>query len=222
MYTVIDKSLSLFGTFEFNNDTLKAISEKFSNLQLLTGKDQNGSLVARLQDPNGKAGFVLGLSHNRLDYFLGSFEKDDRQDLLKMIDGLVLILDEIKDYGINRLAYNSRAFIEDLDDAKRIKLAERVKLLKTDSLSVETQIRLNYLDKVLDEEVNDVLTIQDGRVKSKSDNGEFIKVLIMGADVNTLAKNITVRFDKNSLESYFNELMNLSKKTFGDLDELLA
>lgn len=222
MYTIIDKSLSIFGTFEINEDRAKAISQKFTDLKLATGKDQNGDFVARLQDPTGKAGVVINLSHHRLDYFLGSFGADNRQDLLKMIDGLVLLLDEIKDYGINRLAYNARAFIEDSNDAKRLKLASMVKLLKTEKESIETQIRLNYIEKVFDEEVNNVISVQDARVKPKNGNSEFVKSLILATDVNTVANKNEVRFDKDSLEMYFEGLMKLSEKSFLDLDELLA
>lgn len=222
MYTIVDKSISVFGTFELNLDIVKSIAEKFKDLRLETGKDQQGNLVARLRDPEGKQPMNLNFSHNRLDYFMWQFSNDARQDLLKMIDGMTLVLESIKDYGINRLAYNVRSFIEDKDDAKRKQLGDRVQLLNTDAPMVETQIRLNYINNIMGEDINTVINVQDAKVRSKKlENGDYIKCLIVSSDVNTLSSNVQARFEPKMFESMFAQMMELSHKSIDDVDKLL-
>ena len=84
MYTEIDNSLSLFGTFELNEAKSRAIAENFKDLRLQVGKDRNGNFAARLADPEGKVPYAINIGYNRVDYFLGKFGTDARQDLLKM------------------------------------------------------------------------------------------------------------------------------------------
>ncbi len=221
MYTLIDKSLSLFGTFELNEAKSRAIAENFKELRLQVGKDRNGNFAARLADPEGKTPFAINIGYNRIDYFLGAFGSDARQDLLKMIDALSVVLDVIKDYGINRLAYNARAFIKDEDSSKRKQLGDRVDIIKTDAPMVETQIRLNYLETFADEQINNVISVQDANVNEKSKDEGSVKALVMATDINTLASNNTPRFDKSIFEVMFSKMMELSTRSFDQVDELL-
>lgn len=221
MYTLIDKSLSLFGTFELNEAKSRAIAENFKELRLQVGKDRNGNFAARLADPEGKTPFAINIGYNRIDYFLGAFGSDARQDLLKMIDALSIVLDVIKDYGINRLAYNARAFIKDEDGSKRQQLGDRVDIIKTDAPMVETQIRLNYLETFADEQINNVISVQDANVNEKSKDEGSVKALVMATDINTLASNNTPRFDKSIFEVMFSKMMELSTRSFDQVDELL-
>lgn len=221
MYTLIDKSLSLFGTFELNEAKSRAIAENFKELRLQVGKDRNGNFAARLADPEGKTPFAINIGYNRIDYFLGAFGSDARQDLLKMIDALSVVLDVIKDYGINRLAYNARAFIKDEDSSKRKQLGDRVDIIKTDAPMVETQIRLNYLETFADEQINNVISVQDANVNEKTKNEGSVKALVMATDINTLASNNTPRFDKSIFEVMFSKMMELSTRSFDQVDELL-
>lgn len=221
MYTLIDKSLSLFGTFELNEAKSRAIAENFKELRLQVGKDRNGNFAARLADPEGKTPFAINIGYNRIDYFLGAFGSDARQDLLKMIDALSVVLDVIKDYGINRLAYNARAFIKDEDGSKRQQLGDRVDIIKTDAPMVETQIRLNYLETFADEQINNVISVQDANVNEKSKDEGSVKALVMATDINTLASNNTPRFDKSIFEVMFSKMMELSTRSFDQVDELL-
>ena len=221
MYTLIDKSLSLFGTFELNEAKSRAIPENFKELRLQVGKDRNGNFAARLADPEGKTPFAINIGYNRIDYFLGAFGSDARQDLLKMIDALSVVLDVIKDYGINRLAYNARAFIKDEDSSKRKQLGDRIDIIKTDAPMVETQIRLNYLETFADEQINNVISVQDANVNEKTKDEGSVKALVMATDINTLASNNTPRFDKNSFELMFGKMMELSTRSFDQVDELL-
>lgn len=221
MYTLIDKSLSLFGTFELNEAKSRAIAENFKELRLQVGKDRNGNFAARLADPEGKTPFAINIGYNRIDYFLGAFGSEARQDLLKMIDALSIVLDVIKDYGINRLAYNARAFIKDEDGSKRQQLGDRVDIIKTDAPMVETQIRLNYLETFADEQINNVISVQDANVNEKTKDEGSVKALVMATDINTLASNNTPRFDKNSFELMFGKMMELSTRSFDQVDELL-
>lgn len=221
MYTLIDKSLSLFGTFELNEAKSRAIAENFKELRLQVGKDRNGNFAARLADPEGKTPFAINIGYNRIDYFLGAFGSEARQDLLKMIDALSIVLDVIKDYGINRLAYNARAFIKDEDGSKRQQLGDRVDIIKTDAPMVETQIRLNYLETFADEKINNVVSVQDANVNEKSKDEGSVKALVMATDINTLASNNTPRFDKSIFEVMFSKMMELSTRSFDQVDELL-
>ena len=221
MYTLIDKSLSLFGTFELNEAKSRAIAENFKELRLQVGKDRNGNFAARLADPEGKTPFAINIGYNRIDYFLGAFGSDARQDLLKMIDALSVVLDVIKDYGINTLAYNARAFIKDEDSSKRKQLGDRIDIIKTDAPMVETQIRLNYLETFADEQINNVISVQDANVNEKTKDEGSVKALVMATDINTLASNNTPRFDKNSFELMFGKMMELSTRSFDQVDELL-
>lgn len=221
MYTLIDKSLSLFGTFELNEAKSRAIAENFKELRLQVGKDRNGNFAARLADPEGKTPFAINIGYNRIDYFLGAFGSEARQDLLKMIDALSIVLDVIKDYGINRLAYNARAFIKDEDGSKRQQLGDRVDIIKTDAPMVETQIRLNYLETFADEQINNVISVQDANVNEKSKDEGSVKALVMSTDINTLASNNTARFDKSIFEVMFSKMMELSTRSFDQVDELL-
>ena len=221
MYTLIDKSLSLFGTFELNEAKSRAIAEIFKELRLQVGKDRNGNFAARLADPEGKTPFAINIGYNRIDYFLGAFGSEARQDLLKMIDALSIVLDVIKDYGINRLAYNARAFIKDEDGSKRQQLGDRVDIIKTDAPMVETQIRLNYLETFADEQINNVISVQDANVNEKSKDEGSVKALVMATDINTLASNNTARFDKSIFEVMFSKMMELSTRSFDQVDELL-
>ena len=221
MYTLIDKSLSLFGTFELNEAKSRAIAENFKDLHLQVGKDRNGNFAARLADPEGKTPFAINIGYNRIDYFLGAFGSEARQDLLKMIDALSIVLDVIKDYGINRLAYNARAFIKDEDGSKRQQLGDRVDIIKTDAPMVETQIRLNYLETFADEKINNVISVQDANVNEKSKDEGSVKALVMATDINTLASNNTPRFDKSIFEVMFSKMMELSTRSFDQVDELL-
>lgn len=221
MYTLIDKSLSLFGTFELNEAKSRAIAENFKELRLQVGKDRNGNFAARLADPEGKTPFAINIGYNRIDYFLGAFGSEARQDLLKMIDALSIVLDVIKDYGINRLAYNARAFIKDEDGSKRQQLGDRVDIIKTDAPMVETQIRLNYLETFADEQINNVISVQDANVNEKSKDEGSVKALVMATDINTLASNSTARFDKSIFEVMFSKMMELSTRSFDQVDELL-
>ena len=221
MYTLIDKSLSLFGTFELNEAKSRAIAENFKELRLQVGKDRNGNFAARLADPEGKTPFAINIGYNRIDYFLGAFGSEARQDLLKMIDALSIVLDVIKDYGINRLAYNARAFIKDEDGSKRQQLGDRIDIIKTDAPMVETQIRLNYLETFADEQINNVISVQDANVNEKSKDEGSVKALVMATDINTLASNNTPRFDKNIFEVMFSKMMELSTRSFDQVDELL-
>lgn len=221
MYTLIDKSLSLFGTFELNEAKSRAIAENFKELRLQVGKDRNGNFAARLADPEGKTPFAINIGYNRIDYFLGTFGSEARQDLLKMIDALSIVLDVIKDYGINRLAYNARAFIKDEDGSKRQQLGDRVDIIKTDAPMVETQIRLNYLETFADEQINNVISVQDANVNEKSKDEGSVKALVMATDINTLASNNTARFDKSIFEVMFSKMMELSTRSFDQVDELL-
>ncbi len=221
MYTLIDKSLSLFGTFELNEAKSRAIAENFKELRLQVGKDRNGNFAARLADPEGKTPFAINIGYNRIDYFLGAFGSEARQDLLKMIDALSIVLDVIKDYGINRLAYNARAFIKDEDGSKRQQLGNRVDIIKTDAPMVETQIRLNYLETFADEQINNVISVQDANVNEKSKDEGSVKALVMATDINTLASNNTPRFDKSIFEVMFSKMMELSTRSFDQVDELL-
>ena len=221
MYTLIDKSLSLFGTFELNEAKSRAIAENFKELRLQVGKDRNGNFAARLADPEGKTPFAINIGYNRIDYFLGAFGSEARQDLLKMIDALSIVLDVIKDYGINRLAYNDRAFIKDDDGSKRHHLGDRVDIIKTDAPMVETQIRLNYLETFADEQINNVISVQDANVNEKSKDEGSVKALVMATDINTLASNNTPRFDKSIFEVMFSKMMELSTRSFDQVDELL-
>ena len=221
MYTLIDKSLSLFGTFELNEAKSRAIAENFKALRLQVGKDRNGNFAARLADPEGKTPFAINIGYNRIDYFLGAFGSEARQDLLKMIDALSIVLDVIKDYGINRLAYNARAFIKDEDGSKRQQLGDRVDIIKTDAPMVETQIRLNYLETFADEQINNVISVQDANVNEKSKDEGSVKALVMATDINTLASNNTARFDKSIFEVMFSKMMELSTRSFDQVDELL-
>lgn len=221
MYTLIDKSLSLFGTFELNEAKSRAIAENFKELRLQVGKDRNGNFAARLADPEGKTPFAINIGYNRIDYFLGAFGSEARQDLLKMIDALSIVLDVIKDYGINRLAYNARAFIKDEDGSKRQQLGDRVDIIKTDAPMVETQIRLNYLETFADEQINNVISVQDANVNEKSKDEGSVKALVMATDINTLASNNTARFDKSIFEVMFSKMMELSTRSFNQVDELL-
>lgn len=221
MYTLIDKSLSLFGTFELNEAKSRAIAENFKELRLQVGKDRNGNFAARLADPEGKTPFAINIGYNRIDYFLGAFGSEARQDLLKMIDALSIVLDVIKDYGINRLAYNARAFIKDEDGSKRQQLGDRVDIIKTDAPMVETQIRLNYLETFADEKINNVISVQDANVNEKSKDEGSVKALVMATDINTLASNNTPRFDKSIFEVMFSKMMELSTRSFDQVDELL-
>lgn len=221
MYTLIDKSLSLFGTFELNEAKSRAIAENFKELRLQVGKDRNGNFAARLADPEGKTPFAIDIGYNRIDYFLGAFGSDARQDLLKMIDALSVVLDVIKDYGINRLAYNARAFIKDEDSSKRKQLGDRIDIIKTDAPMVETQIRLNYLETFADEQINNVISVQDANVNEKTKDEGSVKALVMATDINTLASNNTPRFDKSIFEVMFSKMMELSTRSFDQVDELL-
>lgn len=221
MYTLIDKSLSLFGTFELNEAKSRAIAENFKELRLQVGKDRNGNFAARLADPEGKTPFAINIGYNRIDYFLGAFGSEARQDLLKMIDALSIVLDVIKDYGINRLAYNARAFIKDEDGSKRQQLGDRVDIIKTNAPMVETQIRLNYLETFADEQINNVISVQDANVNEKSKDEGSVKALVMATDINTLASNNTARFDKSIFEVMFSKMMELSTRSFDQVDELL-
>ena len=222
MYTLIDKSLSIFGTFEISEEKMKKIQDFFPEVQLQLGRDRNNNMIGRLQDPQGKAKFGINLSGTRIDYFLGvDKNNDDRFDMLKMIDALSVILDTIKDYGIIRLAYNSRAFIEDEDDAKRAKLGSMIELLNTDSKMIETSIRLNYRENVLNEEVNNIISIQDGVIRSIENPDKPVKSLLMAADVNTVASNTQVRFDKVDFEQFFTAFIEFSKKSYEQLDAFL-
>lgn len=221
MYTLIDKSLSLFGTFELNEAKSRAIAENFKELRLQVGKDRNGNFAARLADPEGKTPFAINIGYNRIDYFLGAFGSDARQDLLKMIDALSVVLDVIKDYGINRLAYNARAFIKDEDSSKRKQLGDRIDIIKTDAPMVETQIRLNYLETFADEQINNVISVQDANVNEKSKDEGSVKALVMATDINTLASNNIPRFDKSIFEVMFSKMMELSTRSFDQVDELL-
>ena len=221
MYTLIDKSLSLFGTSELNEAKSRAIAENFKELRLQVGKDRNGNFAARLADPEGKTPFAINIGYNRIDYFLGAFGSEARQDLLKMIDALSIVLDVIKDYGINRLAYNARAFIKDEDGSKRQQLGDRVDIIKTDAPMVETQIRLNYLETFADEQINNVISVQDANVNEKSKDEGSVKALVMATDINTLASNNTPRFDKSIFEVMFSKMMELSTRSFDQVDELL-
>lgn len=221
MYTLIDKSLSLFGTFELNEAKSRAIAENFKELRLQVGKDRNGNFAARLADPEGKTPFAINIGYNRIDYFLGAFGSDARQDLLKMIDALSVVLGVIKDYGINRLAYNARAFIKDEDSSKRKQLGDRIDIIKTDAPMVETQIRLNYLETFADEQINNVISVQDANVNEKTKDEGSVKALVMATDINTLASNNTPRFDKSIFEVMFSKMMELSTRSFDQVDELL-
>ena len=221
MYTLLAKSLSLFGTFELNEAKSRAIAENFKELRLQVGKDRNGNFAARLADPEGKTPFAINIGYNRIDYFLGAFGSEARQDLLKMIDALSIVLDVIKDYGINRLAYNARAFIKDEDGSKRQQLGDRVDIIKTDAPMVETQIRLNYLETFADEQINNVISVQDANVNEKSKDEGSVKALVMATDINTLASNNTARFDKSIFEVMFSKMMELSTRSFDQVDELL-
>ena len=221
MYTLIDKSLSLFGTFELNEAKSRAIAENFKELRLQVGKDRNGNFAARLAYPECKTPFAINIGYNRIDYFLGAFGSDARQDLLKMIDALSVVLDVIKDYGINRLAYNARAFIKDEDSSKRKQLGDRIDIIKTDAPMVETQIRLNYLETFADEQINNVISVQDANVNEKTKDEGSVKALVMATDINTLASNNTPRFDKSIFEVMFSKMMELSTRSFDQVDELL-
>ncbi len=221
MYTVIDKSLSLFGTFELNEAKSRAIAENFKDLRLQVGKDRNGNFAARLADPEGKVPYAINIGYNRVDYFLGKFGTDARQDLLKMIDALTIVLDVIKDYGVNRLAFNARAFIKDEDGAKRKQLGDRVDLIKTEAPMVETQIRLNYLETFMDEKINNVVSVQDANVNDKTQDTGAIKALVVATDINTLAANTQARFGKDTFEAMFTKMMEFSTRSFDQLDELL-
>lgn len=221
MYTLIDRIISVFGTFELTEDKIKVIGTHFPELKVGIGKDQHGNVAGRIQDPNGKSPLALGFGRNRVDCFLGSAtSKDSRAELLKMIDALVVALDEIKDYGINRLAYNGRAFLEDSMGVKRVLLGSKVPLLNTDSPMIETSVRLNYREEYLNEEINNIISIQDGNVTSKETNTST-KALIMGADVNTIGQKQEARFTKDDFEPMFIRFLELATKSFENLDELL-
>lgn len=218
MYTIIDRRVILFGTFELSESIINKVAEHFKDAKLELGKDQGGNIAARLQGQ----GFMIELSRGRIIYVVGARDNSHAKEAIyKMIDTVSLIVDEIKDYGINRLAFNSQAFLNDLDGAKRVLLGSRVQLLKTDSPMIETSIRLNYRENFMNEDINNVISIQDGTVRSKDRENEPIRALIMLADINTLANNTQARFDKNSFESMFTHMQDLADKSFEDLDEEL-
>ncbi len=219
MYTIIDRRIILFGTFELTETMIKDLNEvHFKDAKISFGKDQEGNIAARLQATN----YMIELTRSRLLYVSGVRNNEHARDVItKMIDDLKIIVDKIKDYGINRLAFNSQAFLEDLDGAKRVLLGSRVQLLKTELPMIETSIRLNYRDSFMNEDINNVISIQDGTVRSKDDQNNSIRALIMLSDINTLANNNQARFDKTYFEPMFKHMLELADKSFSDLDEEL-
>ena len=119
------------------------------------------------------------------------------------------------------MAYNARAFIKDEDSSKRKQLGDRVDIIKTDAPMVETQIRLNYLETFADEQINNVISVQDANVNEKTKDEGSVKALVMATDINTLASNNTPRFDKSIFEVMFSKMMELSTRSFDQVDELL-
>lgn len=218
MYTIIDRRVILFGTFELSESIINKLVERFKDAKLATGKDQEGNIAARLQGPD----YMIEITRGRVLYIAGVKDNGHaREIVLKMVDALSIVVDEIKDYGINRLAFNSQAFLRDLDGAKRVLLGSKVPLLKTESPMIETSVRLNYRENFMDEDINNVISIQDGTVKSKDNEQEPIRALIMLADINTLANNTQARFDKEHFEPMFVHMLELADKSFEDLDEEL-
>ena len=218
MYTIIDRRVILFGTFELSESTINGLVAHFKDAQVSTGKDQEGNIAARLQAPT----YMIEITRGRLLYVAGVRDNAHaREVIFKMIDDLSFVVDEIKDYGINRLAFNSQAFLKDLDGAKRVLLGSRVQLLKTESPMIETSVRLNYRENFMDEDINNVISIQDGTVRSKDKENEPIRALIMLSDINTLANNTQARFDKSHFEPMFKHMLELADQSFSDLDEEL-
>lgn len=218
MYTIIDRRVILFGTFELSESNIEELAKKFKDVKVEMGKDQAGNIAARLQGQ----GYMVELTRGRIIYVAGVKDNAHAKEVIfKMIDDLSLIIDIIKDYGINRMAINSQAFLRDLDGAKRVLLGSRVQLLKTESPMIETSVRLNYREHFMDEDINNVISIQDGTVRSKDNENEPIRALIMLSDINTLANNTQVRFDKSHFEPMFTHMVDLADKSFEDLDEEL-
>ncbi|MCH5172308.1 MAG: hypothetical protein J1F31_05735 [Erysipelotrichales bacterium] len=218
MYTIIDRRIILFGTFELSESIVNKVAENFKDAKVAMGKDQEGNIAARLQGAN----FMIEMTRGRVLYVAGVKDNAQAKEVIfKMVDDLSLVVDAIKDYGINRLAFNSQAFLKDLDGAKRVLLGSRVQLLKTDSPMIETSVRLNYRENIMGEEINNVISIQDGTVRSKDNENEPMRALIMLSDINTLANNTQVRFDKNHFETMFGQMQVLADKSFEDLDEEL-
>lgn len=218
MYTIIDRRVILFGTFELSESVVNKLVERFKDAKLSTGKDQEGNIAARLQGPD----YMIEITRGRILYVSGVKDNAHARDvILKMVDALSIVVDEIKDYGINRLALNSQAFLRDLDGAKRVLLGSKVPLLKTESPMIETSVRLNYRENFMDEDINNVISIQDGTVRSRDNEQEPIRSLIMLADINTLANNTQARFNKEHFEPMFVHMLELADKSFEDLDEEL-
>lgn len=218
MYTIIDRRIIIFGTFELSESIISNLTGRFKDAKIASGKDQEGNIAARIQGQN----FMFELTRGRILCVAGVKDNSHANEVIfKMIDDLSIVVDEIKDYGINRLAFNSQAFLRDLDGAKRVLLGSRVQLLKTDSPMIETSVRLNYRENHMDEELNNVISIQDGTVRSKDKENEPIRALIMLSDINTLASNTQARFDKSTFEPMFTHMRELADKSFEDLDEEL-
>lgn len=218
MYTIIDKRIIVFGTFELSEEKLKTLATHFPDGELSLGKDGAGNVAGRIQSSS----YIIELTRERLFVLLATKDgADDRESVLTMIDHLEVLLDGIVDYGMNRLALNAQAFIEDRDGAKRVYLGSKIPLLKTEAPMIETSVRLNYREQFMGEDINNVISIQDGTVRSKENEREPIKSLLMLADVNTVSTNLQVRFDKASLEPMLLHFLELAKKSFADLDEEL-
>lgn len=218
MYTIIDKRVIVFGTFELSEEKIKNIVAHFPDGELAMGKDQKGNVAARIQAPT----YIIELTKERLFVLVATkADANDRADVLTMIDHLAVLLDGVVDYGMNRLAFNSQAFIEDRDGAKRVYLGSKVPLLKTESPMIETSVRLNYREEFMGEDINNVISVQDGIVHSKENEGDAIKSLLMLADINTVSTNLQVRFDKASLEPMLLHFLELANKSFADIDEEL-
>ena len=58
-------------------------------------------------------------------------------------------------------------------------------------------------------------------VKEYSKDEGSVKALVMATDINTLASNNTPRFDKSIFEVMFSKMMELSTRSFDQVDELL-
>lgn len=211
-----------FGNFSALVNNINAVKEALKGFEV---RQQVENLPNGLQAPFYifiKQNEAVVIRSSRIDTQYGYTSEDDTvENFLNSVKGIQDKIGSLITTKYDRVSYNNVAFVSYSDEAfekfSNVFNANDVFNAKTSELSV----RLNNILTVGNEEVNAVLSMQDGHVRRNTGNSGEEKVIFINNDINTLYANKEPRFTQEEGLKLFSDLVMIGNERTAKILEKL-
>ena len=221
-FTNLSNTFTIFGNFAvFDEDNIGIINKLFSDCKITINNENN---------PNNKSGrymqitdtnkhMTIFLRPNRIDVQLPGTVQENKKKLINDANDIYKAFYQMFEGSMaSRIAVVASSFVFDDNNEALKELADRINLINGNM--AEISLRINYLDNVLDENINMVLNINNIMIGASNTPNERRRAIMATFDINTANNFNDERFNLHELEPYFTKFYDIYLQKLKELSNI--